>query len=52
VAGDEYMRLRKNLPKYYGAFVWEPEGGGTAYNTTLVALHKKMQHLVASHYRL
>jgi hypothetical protein len=51
VSDEEYMRLRKNLPKYYGAFVWEPEGGGLAYNYTVEALHRRMIHLTANHYR-
>jgi hypothetical protein len=52
VSDSEYQHLRRNLAKYYGAFVWESEGGGTAYNYTLAALRKRHQYLTASHYKL
>jgi hypothetical protein len=52
VSDAEFLRLRRNLPKYYGAFVWEQEGGGLAYNYTVLALRKRHQYLTASHYKL
>ena len=50
VSDAELLRLRSNLPKYYRAFIWEPQHGGLAYNYTIAALHKRSSQLIASHY--
>jgi hypothetical protein len=44
------MRLRRNLPLYWRAFIWEKEYEGQAYNYTIAALKKRWQAMEAVHY--
>jgi hypothetical protein len=41
ISAEELHRLRSNLAKYYGAFIWEQGGGGLAYNFTILALQRR-----------
>jgi hypothetical protein len=47
---EEYLRLRKNLPLYWRAFIWERAHEGQAYNYTIAALKKRWQAMSAEHY--
>eukprot|EP00197_Chlamydomonas_leiostraca_P007122 CAMPEP_0202862894 /NCGR_PEP_ID=MMETSP1391-20130828/3761_1 /ASSEMBLY_ACC=CAM_ASM_000867 /TAXON_ID=1034604 /ORGANISM="Chlamydomonas leiostraca, Strain SAG 11-49" /LENGTH=615 /DNA_ID=CAMNT_0049542483 /DNA_START=220 /DNA_END=2068 /DNA_ORIENTATION=+ len=44
--------MRAAWHKYWSAYFWYPDHGGTAYNWTIRSLHKKLYNLWGHHYRL
>jgi hypothetical protein len=45
VPDAEVLRLMRGTAAVYRAFIWQPELGGSAYNTTVASLRRRLHHV-------
>lgn len=49
ISNEEYLRLRRNVARYWPYFVWDQHVGGMAYSHTIHSLSVRWQRILGGH---